>query len=69
MYPQRLPIVDSDDGTWGDILRKYLTKEHFNDDTDNSANGGHKNVTIRAGTAGAGGCAAQIHLRNASYYP
>lgn len=55
MYPQRLPIVDSDDGVWGDILRKYLEKEHYNDDTDNAANGGHKNVTIRAGTAGAGG--------------
>lgn len=55
MYPQRLPTVDGDDGVWGDILRKYLEKEHFNDNTDNAANGGHKNVTIRAGTAGAGG--------------
>lgn len=55
MYPQRLPEVDGDDGVWGDILRKYLMKEHYNDDSDNAANGGHKNVTIRAGTAGAGG--------------
>ena len=55
MAQQRLPIVNSDDGQWGDILRQYLAKEHYNDDTDNAANGGHKNVTIRAGAAGAGG--------------
>ena len=54
MYPQRLPFVDGDDGVWGDIIRKYLEKEHFNDDTDNPANGGHKTVTIRAGTSAAG---------------
>lgn len=55
MYPQRLPIVDDDDGVWGDILRKYLLKEHYDTGADNAENGGHKNVTIRAGTAGAGG--------------
>jgi hypothetical protein len=49
--PQRLPIVGSDDGTWGDIIRQFLMKEHYNDDTDNAANGGHKNVTIRPGTS------------------
>src|SRR6266496_1357105 len=54
MTEQRLPIVNSDDGVWGDILRQYLVKEHQNDDTDNAANGGHKTVTIRAGTATAG---------------
>lgn len=54
MTQQRLPIVNSDDGVWGDIIRQYLMKEHYNDDTDNPANGGHKNVTIRAGTATAG---------------
>ncbi len=54
MTQQRLPIVNSDDGTWGDILRQYLAKEHYNDDTDNAVNGGHKTVTIRAGTATAG---------------
>jgi len=54
MAEQRLPIVNSDDGVWGDILRQYLMKEHYNDDTDNAANGGHKNVTIRPGTAAAG---------------
>lgn len=52
--PQRLPIVNSDDGTWGDIIRQYLLKEHYDDGTDNAANGGHKTVTIRAGTATAG---------------
>ena len=60
MYPQRLPIVDDDDGVWGDILRKYLEKEHYNDDTDNAANGGHKNVTIRAGTSGVGGAPLKL---------
>ena len=52
--PQRLPIVNADDAVWGDILRQYLEKEHFNDDTDNAANGGHQTVTIRPGTAASG---------------
>lgn len=52
--PQRLPIVNSDDGVWGDIIRQYIMKEHFNDDTDNAANGGHQKITIRAGAASAG---------------
>jgi hypothetical protein len=52
--PQRLPIVDGDDGQWGTILNQYLGKEHFDDATDNPLNGGHKTVTIRAGTAAAG---------------
>lgn len=54
MAEQRLPIVNSDDGTWGDILRQYLLKEHYDDGTDNPVNGGHKTITIRAGTASAG---------------
>ncbi len=54
MAEQRLPIVNSDDGIWGDIIRQYIMKEHFNDDTDNPVNGGHHKVTIRAGTAAAG---------------
>jgi hypothetical protein len=54
MVVQRLPIVNSDDGVWGDIIRQYIMKEHFNDDTDNPVNGGHQKVTIRAGTATAG---------------
>lgn len=52
--PQRLPIVNGDDAVWGDILRQYLMKEHYNDDTDNSVNGGHQKITVRAGTASAG---------------
>ncbi len=52
--PQRLPIVNSDDAVWGDILRQFLTKEHYNDDTDNAANGGHQKITVRAGTASPG---------------
>jgi hypothetical protein len=51
--PQRLPIVGQDDGTWGDIIRQFLMKEHYNDDTDNPDNGGHQNVTIRPGTTSA----------------
>lgn len=54
MVVQRLPVVNSDDGVWGDIIRQYLMKEHYNDDTDNPVNGGHQKVTIRAGTATAG---------------
>jgi len=54
MPPQRLPIVNGDDGTWGDILRAYLMKEHYDDGTDNPDNGGHKTVTLRPGTASAG---------------
>ena len=54
MTQQRLPIVNSDDGVWGDIIRQFLAKEHFNDDTDNPVNGGHQTITIRAGTATAG---------------
>lgn len=58
MADQRLPIVDGDDGAWGDILNQYLGKEHYNGDGDfapgTSTNGGHKTVTIRAGTATAG---------------
>ncbi len=52
--PQRLPIVNSDDGTWGDIIRQYLKKEHYDDGTDNAVNGGHQKITVRAGTATAG---------------
>ncbi|MEO6513263.1 MAG: hypothetical protein ABIR37_01130 [Candidatus Saccharimonadales bacterium] len=52
--PQRLPIVNSDDAVWGDILRQFLMKEHFNDDTNNAANGGHQTITVKAGTTAAG---------------
>ncbi len=52
--PQRLPVVNGDDGAWGTILNSFLSKEHYNDGTDNPVNGGHQTVTIRAGTATAG---------------
>lgn len=52
--PQRLPLVNLDDGVWGDILRQFLMKEHYNDDTNNAVNGGHQTITVRAGTTAAG---------------
>lgn len=51
---QRLPIVDGDDGQWGINLNAFLSKEHYDNGTDNAANGGHKTITIRPGTASAG---------------
>lgn len=54
MVQQRLPIVDGDDGQWGDILNQYIEKEHYNTGVDNADNGGHKTITIRPGTAVAG---------------
>ncbi|MDB5167083.1 MAG: hypothetical protein JWN26_228 [Candidatus Saccharibacteria bacterium] len=51
---QRLPVVNSDDGVWGDDLNAFLSKEHYNADATltpgTSTNGGHKTVTIQAGT-------------------
>lgn len=53
--PFRLPIVGSDDGLWGDELVQWLTKQHYDDGTDNATdNGDHKTIKIRAGTATAG---------------
>lgn len=54
MAEQRLPVVDGDDGVWGEILNQFLSKEHYDTGIDTSANGGHKTVTIRPGTAAAG---------------
>ncbi len=54
MVQLRLPIVDGDDGEWGDILNQFISKEHYNTGADNVLNGGHKNITIRPGTAVAG---------------
>lgn len=54
MAENRLPIVDGDDGVWGEIINQFLSKEHYNTGTDNAANGGHKTITIRPGTATAG---------------
>ncbi len=50
MVQQRLPTVNGDDGAWGDILNQFLSKEHYNTGVDNAANGGHQNITIRAGS-------------------
>lgn len=52
--PQRLPVVNSDDGQWGDVLNQFIRKEHHDTGTDNAANGGHKVVTIQPGTTAAG---------------
>jgi hypothetical protein len=62
--PQRLPIVNGDDGQWGDILNQFLGKEHYDTGSDNAANGGHKTITIRAGTTSAG--TAPIKLTSGS---
>jgi len=62
--PQRLPIVSGDDGSWGTILNQYLKKEHVDDGTDNAANGGHKTITVQAGTSSAG--TAPIKLTSGS---
>lgn len=52
--PQRLPIVNSDDGTWGNILNQFLQLQHVDTGTDVATNGGHQKITITAGTATAG---------------
>lgn len=58
MADQRLPTVNGDDGAWGDILNEFLGKEHYNGDGNyvpgTSTNGGHKTITVRAGTTTAG---------------
>ena len=54
MAEQRLPTVNGDDGAWGDILNQFIAKEHYNTGLDNTLNGGHKTITIRPGTTGAG---------------
>jgi hypothetical protein len=54
MAEQRLPLVNGDDGQWGDLLNQYLEKEHYNTGVDNVANGGHKKITVQPGTASAG---------------
>lgn len=54
MAEQRLPIVNSDDGAWGDILNQYLKKEHHDTGVNNAANGGHKNITVQPSTGVAG---------------
>lgn len=62
--PQRLPLVNGDDGQWGDIINQFIKKEHYDDGTDNAVNGGHQKITVRAGTTGAG--TAPIKLTSGS---
>ena len=52
---QRLPVVDSDDGTWGDLLNAFVNKEHYDvtPGTPHADSGQHKTVTIKAGTTAA----------------
>ena len=38
----------------GRFIASVPDEEHFNDDTSNSANGGHKTITIQPGNSGAG---------------
>lgn len=51
MADQRLPVVDGDDGQWGEILNQFISKEHYDTGAHNVLNGSHKNITIRPGTA------------------
>lgn len=55
MAEQRLPQIDGDDGQWGILLNQFLAKEHYNTGSDDTANGGHKTVTIKPGVATTGG--------------
>lgn len=54
MVEQRLPAIDGDEGHWGEILNRFISKEHYNDGTNNPVNGGHQKITIQPGTAAAG---------------
>jgi len=53
-FEQRLPAVNGDDGSWGDILNQFIGKEHYDTGLNNVANGGHKTITIQLGTTAAG---------------
>jgi hypothetical protein len=54
VYEQRLPALNGDDGSWGSILNQYLSKEHYNTGLNDSLNGGHQTITVRAGTTATG---------------
>ena len=54
MVQQRLPIVNSDNSAWGDLLNQYISKEHYNNiGVDDPLNGSHKTITVRPGTTAA----------------
>lgn len=46
MVDYRLPLVDGDDGTWGDILNAFIGKEHVDIGSYAATSGNHKTVTI-----------------------
>ncbi len=55
MAEQRLPLVNGDDGQWGDIINQFIATQHYNNTgVDDPENGMHMKVTIRAGTATGG---------------
>ncbi len=54
VYDQRLPAVNGDDGSWGNILNQFLSLQHYNTGVNNAANGSHQMVTIQPGTSVAG---------------
>jgi hypothetical protein len=57
--PQRLPVVNSDDGIWGDVLNQYVGTEHFTIDSNTtqgtSRNGSHAWINILAADSTAAG--------------
>jgi hypothetical protein len=53
VFDQRLPSVNSDDGTWGNILNQFLMLQHYNTGSNNTQNGSHQVVTIQPGTIAA----------------
>jgi hypothetical protein len=62
--PQRLPEVNGDDGTWGNILVQYLQLQHFNFDNGglgDPRNGTHVTVTIQPGTTAPGTAPLQFN--------
>jgi len=63
MAEQRLPAVNGDDGTWGDILNQFLSKEHYNSGVDNAANGGHQWITVKASDYTTPGTAVNAPLK------
>lgn len=66
MEEQRLPIVNGDDGHWGDILNQYIGKEHYNTGSDNVANGSHQWINVVPSDTGTSGTASAAPIKLAS---
>jgi hypothetical protein len=49
-FDQRLPVVNGDDGQWGDMLNQFIKKEHHDTGLNDAKNGGHQTITIQPGT-------------------